>query len=65
MIIQQWSAVTTTRHSYTLTYQLLTDLHADVSLGLELLRDIQFGCLRDRERAWLRTPVAEPLFLNF
>ena len=26
MIIQQWHAATTTRHSYTLTYQFLTDL---------------------------------------
>ena len=26
MIIQQWNAATTTRHSYTLTYQFLTDL---------------------------------------
>ena len=26
MIMQQWHAATTTRHSYTLTYQFLTDL---------------------------------------
>ena len=26
MIMQEWHAATTTRHSYTLTYQLLTDL---------------------------------------
>ena len=26
MIVQQWHAATTTRHSYTLTYQFLTDL---------------------------------------
>ena len=26
MVIQQWNAATTTRHSYTLTYQFLTDL---------------------------------------
>ena len=26
MIIQQWNAATTTGHSYTLTYQFLTDL---------------------------------------
>ena len=26
MIMQQWNAATTTRHSYTLTYQFLTDL---------------------------------------
>jgi len=26
MIMQQWHASTTTRHSYTLTYQFLTDL---------------------------------------
>ena len=41
MVIQQWNAATTTRHSYTLTYQLLTDLQT----FLELLRDIQFGRL--------------------
>ena len=39
MIMQQWHAATTTRHSYTLTYQFLTDLQTFV----ELLRDIQFG----------------------
>ena len=38
MIMQQWHAATTTRHSYTLTYQFLTDLQT-----FELLRDIQFG----------------------
>ena len=42
MVIQQWNAATTTRHSYTLTYQFLTDLQT----FLELLRDIQFGRLR-------------------
>ena len=26
MIMQEWHAATTTRHSYTLTYQFLTDL---------------------------------------
>ena len=26
MIMQQWHVATTTRHSYTLTYQFLTDL---------------------------------------
>ena len=36
MIMQQWPAATTTRHSYMLTYQFLL-------LGLYLLRDIQFG----------------------
>ena len=36
MIMQQWHAATTTRHS-PLTYQFLTD----ISLGLELLRDTQ------------------------
>ena len=39
MTIQQWHAATT-RHSYALTYQFLTDLQ---TFGLELLRDIQFG----------------------
>ena len=39
MIMQQWHAATTTRHSYTLTCQFLTDLQTFV----ELLRDIQFG----------------------
>ena len=33
-------AATTNRHSYTLKYQFFTDLQM---LGLELLRDIQFG----------------------
>ena len=37
MIMQQWNASAKTRHSYTLVYQFLTDL------GLEMLRDIQFG----------------------
>ena len=35
MIMQQWHAATTTRHSYTLTYQFLTDLQTFV-VGLEL-----------------------------
>jgi len=26
MVMQQWRAATTTRHSYTLTYQFFTDL---------------------------------------
>ena len=30
MIIQQWNAATITRHSYTLTYQFLTDLQTIV-----------------------------------
>ena len=40
--MQQWHAATTTRHSYTLAYQFLI-WSLDVWLGLELLRDIQFG----------------------
>ena len=43
MIMQQWHAATTTRHSYTLTYQFLIAWSPDVWLDLELLWDIQFG----------------------
>jgi len=40
MIMQQWHATTTTRHSYTHISFLVSP---DVWLGLELLPDIQFG----------------------
>ena len=52
MIIQQWHAATTTRHSYTVPYW-----SPDVWLGLEMLRDIQFGL-----PAWPKVGVATKKF---
>ena len=40
MIMQQWQAATTTRHSY--THVSVPFRSPDICLGLELLRDIQF-----------------------
>ena len=43
MIMQQWHAATTTRHSYTHTHTSVPYWCPDIWLGLELLRDLQFG----------------------
>ena len=60
MIMQQWHAATTTRHSYTLTYQFLTDLQTFV----ELLRDIRFDPRGPPRRA-SAYEISNPLHVDF
>ena len=65
MIIQQWNAATTTRHSYTLTYQFLTDLQTfDFEIFSSDVYVPEVGVATPKFSAALCGPVAEPPFLN-
>ena len=70
MIIQQWHAATTTRHSYTVTYQFLTDLQTFVwaqscfeifssdfeQLTSQLRQYFRVSCMHLRNRNWAWQP---------
>ena len=71
MIMQEWHAATTTRHSYTLTYQFLTDLQTLTRPRVASRYSVrtssvpEVGVTTQKFAGALRAPVAEPPFLDF
>ena len=71
MIMQQWHASATTRHSYTLTYQFFADLqtYIVIQFGLPAILNnslaLEVGVATQKSSGALRAPEAEPPFLNF
>ena len=72
MIMQEWHAATTTRHSCTLTHQFLTDLQTfDYRSRVASRYSVRTSSVTGSGRGnppkfadTLRAPVAEPPFLN-